>query len=89
MGKSIFLQLLTDVNCLKFIDLKALPHLLPVTLPHTEQMTHKLKLNKTLCKDFLPLKLLKVGIELWALILANWFTLNNSMGRALSDQTQM
>lgn len=27
-------------------------------------MTHKLKLNKELCKDFLPLELLKVSFEL-------------------------
>lgn len=64
MGKCIFLQLFTIVSCLKFIDLKALPHfLLPVTLPHKEQMTHKLKLKKTPCKDFLPLELLKVVFE--------------------------
>lgn len=63
MEKRVFLQLLTDVNCVKFIDVKALPHLLPVTLPPTEQMTHKLKLNKVLCKDFLPLGLLQVSSD--------------------------
>lgn len=47
-GEAYFPQALTSVNCLKFINLKALPHLLPVTLPHTEQVTHKLKLNETL-----------------------------------------
>lgn len=47
-GEAYFPQPLTSVNCLKFINLKALPHLLPVPLPHTEQVTHKLKLNETL-----------------------------------------
>lgn len=89
LEECLFPQLLTDVNCLKFIDLKTLSNLLPVILLGREQMTHKLRLKKALCKDFLPPDLLKVNFKQRALIFANWLTLNGSMDRAMSDQTQM
>lgn len=62
-GEAYFSPAINQCQLPEIYQFQGSPHLLPVTLPPTEQMTHKLKLNKVLCKDFLPLGLLKVSFD--------------------------